>query len=205
MNENDNEKPDFWERMARYWWQLPLTLLLVCFVGMVLLFLLSRAILQRQLKPLNMLTESAQRIAKGNYNEPIPDSHQEDEIGRLQDNFQQMQQALASQTGELEQLKDTLQQRGESLREAYKEAQKADRMKLAFLHNMTNQMVAPAEAIFNDVGSMCDTSCSDNAADKGQTARLAADIQKNGDTIAKLLDELISISDEDIRKEVHNA
>ncbi len=179
--------------------------LAIAIVGMLLLFLLSRTIFHRQLKPLDILTESAQRIANGNYDEPIPDSHQEDEIGRLQDNFQQMQQALASQTGELEQLKDTLQQRGESLRNAYKEAQKADRMKLAFMHNMSNQMVAPAKAIMKDVDSMCDTSCSDPAADNVQTVCLAADIQKNGDTIAKLLDELINISNEDIRKEVHDA
>jgi hypothetical protein len=56
-----------------------------------------------------------------------------------------------------------------------------------------------------DVDSMCDTSCSDPAADNVQTVCLAADIQKNGDTIAKLLDELINISNEDIRKEVHDA
>ena len=179
--------------------------LAIAIVGMLLLFLLSRAILHSQLKPLNMLTESAHRIAKGHYDEPIPDSHQEDEIGRLQDNFQQMQQALSSHIGELEQLKNTLEERSKSLRIAYKEAQKADRMKLAFLHNMTNQMVAPAEAIFKDVDSMCDTSCSDRAADKGQTVRLATDIQKNGNTIAKLLDELINLSDEDIRKEVPHA
>ena len=38
MEEQQNNRQDFWERMARYWWQLPLTLLLVCFVDMVLLF-----------------------------------------------------------------------------------------------------------------------------------------------------------------------
>ena len=144
-----------------------------------------------------MLTASAQRIAKGKYNEQIPDSRQADEVGRLQDNFQKMQQSLSTNIGELEQLKTTLQQHGEDLNVAYNQAQKADRMKTAFLHNMTNQMIGPAEAIEKDVDALCNVN-----AENQDIVYLSDDIQKNGGAIAELLDNLISVSADEKRKEV---
>ena len=171
--------------------------LVVAVVGLLLLFLCCRLLINRQLQPLLMLTASAQRIAKGKYNEQIPDSRQTDEVGRLQDNFQKMQQSLSTNIGELEQLKTTLQQHGEDLNVAYNQAQKADRMKTAFLHNMTNQMIGPAEAIEKDVNALC----SGNAENQ-DIVYLSDDIQKNGGAIAELLDNLISVSADEKRKEV---
>ena len=171
--------------------------LAIAVVGLLLLFLCCRVMINRQLKPLLMLTASAQRIAKGKYNELIPDSRQADEVGRLQDNFQKMQQSLSAYIGELEQLKTTLQQHGEDLNVAYNQAQKADRMKTAFLHNMTNQMLGPAEAIEKDVNALCN----DNTGNQN-ISQLSDDIQQNGSTIAELLDNLISISADEKRKEV---
>ena len=173
--------------------------LAIAIIGLLILFLTCRTIIHRQIKPLLMLTEKAQRIAQGHYEEEIPDSRQEDEIGRLQDNFRLMQQSLATHIGELEQLTTTLHERGEHLRTAYDAVQKADRMKTAFLHNMTNQMVDPAVAINRDVRELCDTS---SHRDQQETSQLVDDIQNNGETIAELLNNLINISDEEIRKEV---
>ena len=133
-----------------------------------------------------MLTEKAQRISQGHYDEPIPDSHHTDEIGQLQNNFQQMQQRLSTYIGELEQLTDTLRERGEGLSKAYEEAKKADRMKTAFLHNMTNQMIEPAEAIEQDVNAL------------SKEGKIVADnIQMNGSRITDLLNNLINMSDEE--------
>ena len=177
--------------------------LAIAVIGMLLLFLLCRVIIHRQLKPLLMLTATAQRIAKGKYDEPIGSGSNGssirqrvgslagmDEIDRLQDNFQKMQQSLAVQIGELEQLTATLKERNEGLRVAYNEAQKADRMKTAFLHNMTNQMVKPAESINSDVDALC------NDPDAATRSQLADNIQVNGKTITELLNNLIKISDE---------
>ena len=171
--------------------------LAIAVVGLLLLFLCCRVMINRQLKPLLMLTASAQRIAKGKYNELIPDSRQADEVGRLQDNFQKMQQSLSAYIGELEQLKTTLQQHGEDLNAAYNQAQKADRMKTAFLHNMTNQMIGPAEAIDRDVSALCNDKVGNQ-----DISQLSDDIQQKGNTIAELLDNLINISADERRKEV---
>lgn len=170
--------------------------LAIAFVGLLLSFLISTIFAHYQLKPLLMLTAQAQRIAKGRLDEPIPDSHREDEIGRLQNNFKLMQQSLANNIGELEQLTAKLKEHGEELTVIYKQAQKADRMKTTFLHNMTNQMLEPSEAISKAVETLCDTSNTTK-----DTAQLAEVIQENGNTITDLLKNLIYMSDEDFRKE----
>ena len=165
----------------------------IAFFGLLLLYLFGRVYIHRQMKPLFMLAEKAQLIAKGNYDETIPDSHQTDEIGRLQNNFQQMQQSLAANIGELEMLKTRLQEHGEDLRIAYQKAQKADRMKTAFLHNMTNQMTEPSEAIVRDVEAL-------RSGEENDLVALTNDIEAQGHTIATLLDNLIYLSDEDFVK-----
>ncbi len=171
--------------------------LAIALIGLLLIFILCRFIIHRQLLPLRMLTESAQRIAEGKFNEQIPEGHHHhDEIGRLQDNFQRMQQSLASNIGELEQLKANIQERGEELKKVYNEVKKADRIKTAFLHNMTNQMISPAESIDKDVIKLCDHDTSSE-----ETAQLAEDIQQSGNTITKLLNDLIRMSEEEMRKE----
>ena len=168
--------------------------LAISIIGLLLMYLLSYAVIKSRLKPLVMLTSQAQHIAAGNFSEPIPDSRHIDEVGRLQGNFQLMQRSLATQIDELESLKNTLYQRCEGLRQAYDAAKKADRMKTAFLHNMTNQMMAPAEAIEHDVQQLCSQSIRD-------TTQLVSDIQKKGKTITELLKNLISMSDDEMRKE----
>jgi len=168
--------------------------IVITIIGLLLMFLLSYEVIKSRLKPLLMLTAKAQHIAAGNFNEPIPAGRYIDEVGRLQENFRIMQQSLATQVEELEQLKNTLYSRCEGLRLAYDQAKKADRMKTSFLHNMTNQMMAPADAIEKDVNLLCDKSTQD-------TASLVSDIQKKGKAITEVLKNLISMSDDEMRKE----
>ena len=168
--------------------------------GLLVLFLLSCAIIHHQLTPLLMLSKQAHHIARGNYDVPIPDSRHHDEIGRLQSNFKQMQQSLATNIGELEQLTTNMKRHGQKLAEAYKQAQKADRMKTSFLHNMTNQMLAPSNIIEKDVQALCDM----KNGGKSNCDQLADDIQQKGNTITELLKNLINMSDEDMRKEGEN-
>ena len=93
---------------------------------------------------------------------------------------------------------ETLHERGIGLRKAYERAQKADRMKTAVLHNMTNQMMVPATTIANDVSTLCDNyeSISQEEAD-----RIVTEIQAQGKSITILLKNLLSSSDENKGKE----
>jgi nitrogen fixation/metabolism regulation signal transduction histidine kinase len=150
------------------------------------------------LRPLNLLSNSAKRIAEGEYNENIPETHRRDELGRLQGNFRQMQQKLATHVNELEQVKATLNERGERLHETYRMAKEADRMKTAVLNNMTNRMIAPTNAIENDVYHLHHSfkKISQEEADD-----MTDSIQMHGEDITKLLNQLIADSESDTRKE----
>ena len=164
--------------------------LLIAFIGILLLVLLCRFIIHRRLLPLIFLTKSAHRIANGHYDEAIPDSHQDDEIGQLQNHFQHMQVAMAKHVDELEHLNIELQERGERLRVAYHQAQAADRLKTSFLHNMTNQMLSPVQMISERVTDLYQMQTM-----KSQDLdRMADDIQKQGEVITELLNHLLELA-----------
>ena len=169
--------------------------------GMLILLLSCWIILYLRLRPLKMLTEKAMHIADGHYDEPIPKTWNRDEIGSLQRNFIRMRRAVASKIGELEQLTDTIQEHNKELQKAYRQAKKADKMKTAFLHHMTNQMVAPAQAIDADVTALCTIG---DKAEKSDTVQLVDHIQQNGNNITLVLNQLLNQSEEDMRKEVEH-
>ena len=166
--------------------------LIITVVGLLLLLLLCRIFIHRQLLPLRRLAKSAQRIADGCYDEPIPDSRQVDEVGRLHRHFQQMQQSLATRMGELDQLTNTLQERGKELQATYDKAEVADRMKTNFLYNMSDQMMSPVNGIFSSVKTI---SARYNQLTAEETNRLVEEIQQRGAKVTALLNQLISDSE----------
>ena len=178
--------------------QLLYLILPIAIIALLLLMPLCWAFAHHQLNPLRTLTYSAQRIADGHYDEPIPDSQHHDEIGRLQDTFQQMQQSLSQHVHELEQLTTTLQERGNELRIAYEKAQEGDRIKTMFLHNMTNQMLTPAGAICEYVGTLCNTG---HRLEQSEVNQLVNDIERQGRTITGALGSMLNMSEGNASKE----
>lgn len=179
-----------------------LNIVFISLGGTLLLLLCCWGILHLRILPLRMLTENTRRIVQGHYNEPIPETQNTDEIGTLQRDFTGMRKAIASQIGELEQLNDTIQQRSNELKKAYKQAKKAEKMKTAFLHHMSNQMLEPAVAIDHDVTELCNAANGTGINDRTDARQLVNNIQENGDTIAQLLSQLLNLSEDEMRKEV---
>ena len=176
--------------------QLLYIVLAVAFVGLFLIFILYQLFIHRLLKPLHILTQSAQRIADGHYDESVPDSHQQDEVGSLQHHFQQMQQALAAKMGELDQMTVSLKKHGEVLGEAYEQAKEADRIKTAFLHNMSNQMIHPVGNIGTDVSELCDH-CQDM--NQQQASMLVGRILEQSKLVTELLNDMLEASQDQIK------
>ena len=170
----------------------------IVFFGLLLFFVVCQLFTHRQLQPLTLLTKSAQSIADGHYDETVPDTNREDEIGQLQVHFQGMQQALSTHIGKEEQLSAQLRKRGEELRKAYRQAQEADKMKTSFLHYMTNQMVAPSDAIDKSVTTICDHF--DDINEK-EVSRQAAIIHTHSDEILRILDHMLQVAESETRKE----
>ena len=170
--------------------------LIIAVVGLALLLLLCQTFIHRQLLPLRLLAKSAHRIAKGYYDEPIPSSKQQDEVGRLQKHFQQMQQSLATRVREMKQLTDTLQERGDALQTTYEQAQVAEQMKTSFLYNMSNQMMAPARGIYTNVMTI---SKNYKELTDETTNQLVDEIHYRGEKITELLNQLISDSEKQMK------
>ena len=74
-------------------------------------------------------------------------------------------------------------------------------MKTSFLHYMTNQMVAPADAIDKSVTTICDHF---NDINEKEIARQAGIIQSYSDEIIRVLDHMLHTAESEIRKEDAN-
>ena len=85
-------------------------LLLLAFNGIGLLVAnkIIRISIRRSTKPLQILAKGADEIAKGNFDAPLPEMHQNDEIHHLRDSFVNMQQSI---TQYIDQLKTTTTQK----------------------------------------------------------------------------------------------
>ena len=68
--------------------------------GIVMFFFTSRGI-RKAIKPLRFLSDSAQEVAQGHFDTPLPTFKHQDEIAQLRDSFSTMQQSLKQYVEEL--------------------------------------------------------------------------------------------------------
>ena len=170
----------------------------IALVGLVLSIVFSRLFNHCQLAPLDLLTHTAQQISRGHFNISIPDTTREDEIGQLQDDFQQMQHSLATQIAELKRLNFQLKERSKELELANWKAHEADRMKTAFLHQMTYQMLEPADTLNNHVATLCNNYHTISLDDVRHEIEA---IRQQGKTIVDLLGNMIHSANNETEQE----
>ena len=168
------------------------TVFIIAIIGLLLLFVSCRLFIHRQLVPLRQLAVSAQRIAGGSYDNPIPDIPKQDEIGRLNRHFQNMQQSLAMRMGEMQRASEVLKERGDELQATYEQAQAGDRMKTNFLYNMSDQMMAPVSDITQRVMTISNSA---NELSEEETNRLVDEIHDRGSIVTALLNQFITDSE----------
>ena len=70
-------------------------LIVVTLVGLWLVYKFSRSTIHQAVKPLSALSKSANEVARGNFDAPLPEPAYRDEIGDLRDSFASMQTSLA--------------------------------------------------------------------------------------------------------------
>ncbi len=90
--------------LPMYVWAISLAVvvLLVMVLGTLVVFYFCRYHIHSVTKPLGFLTESADEVAKGHFDHPLPDMHYHDEIHRLRDSFVTMQQSLTDYVSRLQ-------------------------------------------------------------------------------------------------------
>ena len=70
-------------------------------LAVIVVWLVSRYSIRKTTKPLKQLASSADEVAKGNFEAPLPDIKHNDEIRLLRDSFEDMQHSLTQYIGDL--------------------------------------------------------------------------------------------------------
>ncbi len=165
------------------------TAVLTAVGGLVVLLFLCQKVFNYYLHPLDMLATSAQRIADGKVNEPIPDTGHQDEIGKLQNSFAKMQRSLADYIAEMQQKSDVLSQQNSALEAAYNHAREAEDTKALFLSRMTDQMEQTVEAINDLTTRLCEHH---SELSKTDLMKIQIQMLSYTDTVTRLLDQMVS-------------
>ena len=87
---------------------LNIIILTVMLIGLAAIYLFCRQQIRKVTSPLHSFARSAEEVAQGNFNAPLPDIRHDDEIRLLRDSFGNMQQSLSHY---IEELKTTTAQK----------------------------------------------------------------------------------------------
>ncbi len=83
------------------WWLLAGLLLTFILIGLCVVFFAGRYGIKKASQPLRQLADSADEVAKGNFETQLPDIQSHDEIHQLRDSFDNMQHSLTRYVREL--------------------------------------------------------------------------------------------------------
>lgn len=171
--------------------QLFRLVVIITVVGLLVLLLFCLFYLRWQLSPLRRLDVSAQHLAEGNFDTPIPDTSRQDEIGQMQRVFRSMQQSLAAHLDKISLQSKNLEARGEELQAAYQRSLEAENAKSVFMRSATDQLAAPVAVISNIVGNIRDGH--DQLTQK-QMEQMTTMIHAQTQLVTDLLDRMLEIS-----------
>ena len=171
--------------------QLVFHVLGIVVIALLVFYVLCRSAIRKQLKPLAYLTESANRIAEGHFDENIPNEKRDDEVGVFYRHFQLMQKALEQKVTRQEEQRATLLNHHEELQKMYQQIQEDDQVKATFLHNVTNRMIAPSESIYGSVTTLCDNY---EAITLPEADKEIGNIKQQGETIIELLSHKFNVT-----------
>lgn len=176
---------------------LAITALIVILLGLLISYLGIRYVK----RPVDSLTKKAIALSQGDLSTEI-NTTRKDELGTLAKSFAEMREAIRTKIIELEQLNDSLEKRVDdrtkelsealvNVEESKIAAEMANEAKTEFLANMSHELRTPMHGIlgFAKLGKL--------KADLGNTKKAEeyfSIIQKNGERLLKLLNDLLDLS-----------
>ena len=116
-------------------------------IGLLILLLICYQTVRGAMQPLKQLSNQAQLIANGNFEEPLAESQRSDSVGRLTNSFILMQHSLAASVSDIRQVNAELEQRYEELARAYQLKMETNEQKTTFIRNMFHQIRTPLNII----------------------------------------------------------
>ena len=137
--------------------QLGYVIAALIIIGLLAIVWLCHHEVRQTISPINQLLDTTRRFVDGNYDESIPLSTQNDDVGQLQNAFAAMQQALYNHMGRIRQTAETLRKRNEQRARDIVLAQEAVRKKTVFIQNLSHQIRTPLNIITGFADMLNDT------------------------------------------------
>ena len=116
-------------------------------IGLMLLVLGCRRIVNHFIQPLGMLAAELRQIGDGDYEKILPRSERTDLIGQLQNSFCQMRQSISQHIREAERKKQETEHRTRELEEATRLAREGSEQKTQFMQDMSHQIRTPLNIV----------------------------------------------------------
>lgn len=154
--------------------------------------------IHRELIPLRSLEASAKQMTQGNYYAPVSTSGRQDEVGSLTNSFVAMRRSIRKHINEINRTREKLDEQNKALNEAHEHVKEAERVKTAFLQNMTDQMNEPVleiSSMVNEVREHLDEM------NHEQIVKIADKMDGNTQTITRLLTRMLEVATKQDNKE----
>ena len=183
------------EIMAGYTKLLYILIPLMVF-GLLVILAFCLNVITHMVNPINSLTEKLSYITNGHYDEPIERTDRYDVIGRLQNNFAEMQKALADHISNLQEVNVATEKMNKELEEASEEACLADEKKNEFLKDVTHQIRTPLNIINGFIQVLRDDY---EAIPKEEINNILDTMQTNAVSISRMVNMLLVIANNDVK------
>lgn len=133
--------------------RLAYVIIILIIIGLLAMLWLCHRVVRQTVHPINQLLGYTKLITDGNYDEQIPLSDLDDDVGRLQNSFAAMQQALRDNIGNISKTAEEIRKRNEQRAHDMLLAEEAVRKKSVFIQNLSHQIRTPLNIIegFADV------------------------------------------------------
>ena len=142
-------------------------------IGLVLGFWFCNRAVKRIISPIHRLLGMTEKITNGHYDEVMPLSDREDEIGLLQNSFAAMQQSLNSQMESIHDATDALRQRNEYRVQDIETTRVNIQRKISFIKSVLHQIRTPLSIITGFANMLYDSIAAQRAGN--ETKAISAD------------------------------
>ena len=121
--------------------------IVIVIIGLVLILLITRRVVQRNIGHLNELMVATKKLAEGDYDTLIPSSTHKDMVGKLQNAFRKMQLAIMTHMETIKANDVEIEKENAKLEQILPLAQEASKRKQLFIQNVWRKFSSPINVI----------------------------------------------------------